>query len=238
MPGFGTYIHRFVQEDICIIILSNFEFVSVKSLKDELAALIESRFNPMLIAHWALDETEGHIAHDSVSQNHAELFGGPVWRPTEGVVGGALRLDGDDDFVGTEYVLDPSEDPFSVFAWIKGGAPGQAIISQLWGENWLRAEAGHGYLITELRPPTHTAQPLVSDVTVTDGDWHHVGLTWDGQNRALYVDDIKVAADVQPSSLARNIEGLNIGCGPEMTSGSFWSGMIDEAKIYDRAVKP
>jgi len=192
---------------------------------------------PFLLAHWALDEPEGHIAHDSVSQNHAELFGDPIWRPTEGVVGGALKLDGDDDFVGTEYVLDPSEGPFSVFAWINDGAPGQTVVSQLWGVNWLRTDNLSGYLLTELREPSHTAQSLISEVIVTDGDWHHVGLTWDGTNRVLYVDNVKVAADTQ-SSLARSVEGLNIGCGPDMMPGTFWSGLIDDIRIYNRAVNP
>jgi hypothetical protein len=190
-----------------------------------------------VIVHWALDEAEGHIAHDSVSQNHAELFGDPVWQPTEGVVGGALQLDGDDDFVGTEYVLDPSEGPFSVFAWINDGAPGQTVVSQLWGVNWLRTDNLSGYLLTELREPSHTAQSLISEVIVTDGDWHHVGLTWDGTNRVLYVDNVKVAADTQ-SSLARSVEGLNIGCGPDMMPGTFWSGLIDDIRIYNRAVNP
>jgi len=191
-----------------------------------------------VIAHWAFDETEGHIAHDSVSQNHAELFGDPVWRPTEGVVGGALLLDGDDDFVGTVYVLDPSEGPFSVFAWINDGAPGQTVVSQLWGMNWLMADASHGFLKSELRAPTLDAQALVSNVSITDGDWHHVGLTWDGTHRILYVDEVVVAADAQSTDLARSIEGLNIGCGPDMTPGSFWSGLIDDVRIYNRAVYP
>ena len=189
------------------------------------------------IAHWKLDEIGGAIAYDIADQNHAELFGDPVWRPTEGAIGGALQLDGDDDFVGTEYVLDPSEGPFSVFAWINGGAPGQAIVSQLWSANWLRTEDLSGYLLTELREPSHTAQPLVSEVTVTDGDWHHIGLTWDGTNRILYADGIEVAADTQPS-LARSVEGLNIGCGPDMMPGTFFSGLIDDVRIYNRAVKP
>ena len=191
-----------------------------------------------LIAHWTLDETEGPIAYDSFGENHAELFGDPIWQPTGGIKDGAIWLDGEDDFVGTEYILDPSENPFSVHAWVKGGEPGQTIVSQLWGANWLVTGTGHGHLATELRAPSHTAQPLVSEVTITDGVWHHVGLTWDGSNRTLYVDDVEIATDTQPSPLARSIEGLNIGCGPDMTSGTFWSGMIDDVRIYDRAVAP
>ncbi len=191
-----------------------------------------------LIACWALDETEGRIAYDSHGENHAEFFGDPTWQPTSGKKAGALWLDGDDDSLGTEFILDPSEGPFSVFAWIKGGAAGETIVSQLWGVNWLTTDAKHGFLKTELRAPSFTTQPLVSEATITNGDWHHVGLTWDSSNRILYVDGNVVAEDTQTSPLIRSIEGLNIGCGPDMTAGTFWSGMIDDVRIYDRVVEP
>lgn len=188
-----------------------------------------------LFAHWTLDETAGQIAHDSVGENHADLFGAPVWQPAGGVVEGALMLNGVDDFIGTETILDPSQDTFSVYAWVKGGAPGQAVVSQLWGVNWLSADVTNGYLMTELRAPSHAAQPLVSDVVITDGDWHHVGLICDGRHRILQVDDVEVARDTHPK-LGRNVEGLNIGCGPDMTAGTFWAGLVDDVRIYRPAV--
>jgi uncharacterized protein (DUF885 family) len=190
-----------------------------------------------LIAHYALDETGGQVAYDSVGENHAALFGNPTWQPAGGIHNGALSFNGVNDFIGTEFLLDPSEDTFSVYAWIKGGAPGQAVVSQLWGTNWLMADATNGHLRTELRAPSHTAQPLVSDVIITDGDWHRVGLICDGRHRILQVDGVEVARDTHPD-LARNVEGLNIGCGPDMTDGTFWSGMIDDVRVYSPAVIP
>ena len=61
-----------------------------------------------------------------------------------------MRLDGTDDFVATSRVLDPADGPFSVFVWIKGGAPGQVIISQQGAANWLMVDA-EGKLTTELK---------------------------------------------------------------------------------------
>jgi hypothetical protein len=34
------------------------------------------------------------------------------------------------------------------------------------------------------------------------------------------------------------INGLYIGAGSELMPGTFWSGLIDDVRIYDRAVKP
>jgi hypothetical protein len=64
-----------------------------------------------------------------------------------------------------------------------------------------------------------------------------VGLTWDGSNRILYVDDLEVAKDTQ-AQLGGSSEGLYIGAGKNLESGSFFSGLIDDVRIYDRAVTP
>jgi hypothetical protein len=77
----------------------------------------------------------------------------------------------------------------------------------------------------------------MSDAVVADGNWHRVGLVWDGANRSLYVDDILVATDTQ-SKLVGSGGGLNIGCDKNLSPGSFWSGMIDDVRIYNRAVIP
>jgi hypothetical protein len=51
------------------------------------------------------------------------------------------------------------------------------------------------------------------------------------------MDDILVAEDAQ-NGLARSIGGLNIGCGNNGAAGTFWFGMIDDVRIYSRAVIP
>jgi hypothetical protein len=79
--------------------------------------------------------------------------------------------------------------------------------------------------------------PLLSQTVITDGQWHCVGFVWDGGYRALYVDDTLVAEDSQPG-LSDSLGGLNIGCGSDLTAGTFFSGMIDDVRIYNRAVRP
>ena len=79
---------------------------------------------------------------------------------------------------------------------------------------------------------------LVSDIVVTDGLWHEIGLVWDGSDRILYVDDIEVARDTLSDGLKNAETGLHIGAGNNLAEGNFWSGLIDDARIYDRAVEP
>ena len=207
----------------------------------DLIALAEHLFEDYrLMAHWKLDETEGDIAHDGAGNNDGILTGGPLWQPADGQVAGALQLDGIDDYVSTTFVLDPAGAPFSVFAWIKGGAPGQVLISQTgrpWGANWLRAGPSDGSLMTELKGTGRWDRPLVSGSIITDGNWHHIGFVWDGSNRTLYVDDVAVTTDTQ-DDLGSTNGGLYIGAGRTLDAGSFFSGLIDDVRIYNRAITP
>ncbi len=190
-----------------------------------------------LAAHYPLDEAEGRTAKDSAGSNAGVLHGEPLWQPGGGKIRGAVQLDGLDDYISTGFVLDPAAGPFSAFAWIKGGAPGQVIVSQAGGANWLLTDAG-GRLMTSLSRPAGSRQaatPLVSQSNIVDGGWHRVGVVWDGTTRALYVDDVLVGQDAQ-SGLAGSSGGLNLGCGAGLEPGSFFSGLIDDVRIYNRAV--
>ncbi len=81
--------------------------------------------DPTLIAHWALDETEGMVVADSAGDNDAFVVGGTVWQPSSGQVDGALQLNGVDGCAIAGAVLNPTQGPLSVLVWINGGAPGQ-----------------------------------------------------------------------------------------------------------------
>jgi hypothetical protein len=60
---------------------------------------------------------------------------------------------------------------------------------------------------------------------------------WNGSERILYVDDIEVARDSQ-TGLTASGGSLYIGAGNALTPGTFWSGLMDDVRIYDQAVKP
>jgi subtilisin family serine protease len=191
-----------------------------------------------LIAQWKLDETEGRVAFDSAGTNNGTLIGNPTWQPTGGNLGGALQLDGVDDYVSTAFVLDPAAGPFSVFAWVKGGAPNQVLIAQSGGNNWLMTGPS-GTLRTMLGQSARGGVWPTTSAVIADGAWHHVGLVWDGMRRTLYVDDEEAAKDTNDQAgLTGSGAGLYIGAGSTFAPGSFWSGLVDDVRIYNRAVAP
>ncbi|MFC1603808.1 LamG-like jellyroll fold domain-containing protein [Planctomycetota bacterium] len=198
--------------------------------------LFEEVNDPTLIAHWALDETEGMFAADSVGDNDAFVVSGSAWQPGSGQVDGALQLNGVDGCAIAGAVLNPADGPFSIFAWVNGGAPGQVIVSQQATADWLATDA-EGNLITELICTGRSAGPLYCETVITDGQWHRIGLVWDGSHRTLCVDGVTVAEDAQPG-LEGSQMGLYIGTGKAMEPGTYFSGLIDEIRIYNRVVHP
>ena len=205
--------------------------------------LFEEIFPIELIEYWKLDEEEGDIAYNSISDNYGILSGDPTWQSNSGQVAGALEFDGIDDYVETDFVLSPTDGAFSVFAWIKGGAPGQVIISQSdgagIGETWLGMDALGGKLMTGLRPPATRSPipPMVSDFVITDGQWHHVGIVVTARGvRSLYADGMRVAFDTQSNNLPSSNGSLCIGSGKNLDIGTFFSGLIDDVRIYNKAL--
>jgi Tol biopolymer transport system component len=211
--------------------------VDVEDLKILAEHLFEEVFPVELVAYWKLDETEGDIAYSSTSDNHGILSGNPTWQSDSGQVVGALQFDGLDDYISTDFVLNPADYSFSVFAWIKGGAAGQVVLSQTGGANWLSADPSEGNFMTELVPPTTRSPlpPLISETQITDGNWHHIGFVWNGVHRTLYVDGVVAAEDMQ-SNLASSSNGLYIGVGKNLDADTFWSGLIDDVRIYNKAL--
>jgi hypothetical protein len=208
---------------------------------EDLKVLAEHLFEDYrLIAHWNLDEEAGVIAYDSVSENNADLYGEPIWQPTGGRVEGALDLDGIDDYISTPFIIDPAGQYLSTFVWIKGGEPGQVIISQVGdsGEIWLGIDSSEGKLITGFCDVYF--DPLVSEAVITDGQWHHVGLVYDLTvfHRRLYIDGALVVEDTSGVAGVFSDGGLYIGASKDLEGGSFFSGLIDDVRIYNGVLNP
>lgn len=57
--------------------------------------------------------------------------------------------------------------------------------------------------------------------------------------KPLYIDQVKIPADINVSSGLLSLDGgLYFGAGRDLDQSSFFSGLIDDVKIYDRARVP
>ncbi len=196
-------------------------------------------YSDELMAYWKLDETEGDIAYDTAGDHDATLSGEPAWIPTGGKMDGALQFDGLDDYVETDFILNPAEGAFRVTLWARGGEPNQVIISQqpdqTDGPIWLGADP-EGHLMTAWVDDQGQTDTLTAEASITDSLWHQIKLEWDGKRRALYIDDQEVARDQNARGKIKDFfTGLQIGTGPTRAANTFWTGTLDEIRIFDLA---
>ena len=187
---------------------------------------------------------EGNTNDSSGKGRNGTAMGGPLF--VAGKLGQAISLDGIDDYVNVDgykgILADAAgvQQAFTLSAWIKARSDGEIIT---WGTNTggqrmtfrvdtvIRVEQGSGNIRGTNGPD------------LRDDQWHHVAATIPQGARImdvrLYVD----GSDVTPGStttaafnLKANVD-VRIGMGGP-TGGRFFTGLIDDARIYDRALLP
>ena len=200
-----------------------------------------------LLAHYDLDEAsdmptdaDGDMydrkmfAFDySGSNRHATLKNADTWTVWKsGLIGNAIDLDGSNDYIEAPALLNPANGPFSAVAWVQGGQASQHLISQQdgggTGRSWIYLD-GSGQMSTYLGGSSLTAG------IVEASQWHQVGIIWDGQRRHLCLDGQIVASDAADQPNLESSSGrINLGC--SKTFASNWSGLIDDAGFWGRAL--
>ena len=76
-------------------------------------------------------------------------------------------------------------------------------------------------------------------IYIADSCWHRVGFVWDGSRRRLYADGTLVKADPAPiSGLTSSSGGLYFGAANVLAAGTFLEGLIDDVRLYTRALTP
>jgi hypothetical protein len=184
-----------------------------------------------LVAHYTF---EGNT-NDVVGGQNGTAAGTPVY--ATGKIGQAIELDGVDDSVdcGAGAVFNISTN-ITVACWIKVwqfDKTWQAIVTK-GDSSWRLHRSGTSNNIawgtTGLTP-----LDLTGSANVNDGQWHHVAGVYNGTQKRLYVDgNLDVWAD-STGTISSNTFNVNIGENAEAT-GRFWTGLIDDLRIYSRAL--
>ncbi len=186
-----------------------------------------------LVGYWKLDEGSGEVAKDSTSNhNDGKLQEGPKW--VDGKVGKALEFDGKDDCVdfGHPDSLNLGE-KLTLEAWIKADAVPASGEPQIIGkspEHYGMTYYTDGQVYFYISSGGNNAH-----TPMTTGEWHHVVGTFDGKKLCLYIDgELKQEVETQYPAIATCEWNVVSGKDPN-TAGRF-AGIIDEVKVYSRAV--
>lgn len=178
----------------------------------------------------------------------AAVLGGA--RQTAGVSGGALEFDGADDAVRLPYQdrLPLGAKDFTVSLWFRYTATtGEQPLLWMGGigttqpQVWMRAEPASDRITALITTRDGAAAPATASVRLpgarNDGQWHHLVLRRDGgaSTLALSVDGTSVSTANVPGSVSRN-SPFGVHVGQRMDSRAYFTGAIDEVRVYDRAL--
>jgi hypothetical protein len=206
---------------------------------------IEPQSSRGLVAYWNFDEGSGDIANDSAGNNDGTIYGAQ-W--TAGEIGNALNFDGVDDYVDFGTAIGNfGTDDFSVVFWFRTDTErwetimgkrvfcGEHSFFEL-SMSWPAAPK-HMYIELYDSRPSKVGS-FCSNQHLDDNQWHYITIIRQGVEAKLYVDGVLDASNssaevVNMSNSASFLLG-NGPCYPVHTD--FFSGELDEVRIYNRAL--
>jgi len=222
-----------------------------------LTSVVEAA-DPNLLVWWKLDETSGTTASDSSGNGHdGTLMGDPQWVP--GQINGALDFGGDGD-----HVIDNDAgnylnglDAMTFCLWVKSNLTntdrGFIYFTDPDGEDTcgMRYDSagldGGGTNVLKMSINTTETvslgreQQLESSNNLQTTTWQHYTMVWSsGEQLKFYVNGVLDSpTSNEPASTGTTVkfyEKLIIGKGSKGTANQGWDGLIDDVRIYNRAL--
>jgi hypothetical protein len=205
--------------------------------------------DPNLLGWWRFEEGRGSAAIDwSGYDHHGTIFGDPQW--VEGYDGGALAFDGNDyvEIVGFKGIT--GSHSRTCCAWIKTDTSKDIAEIITWGrdqpgEKWA-FYLDNGRLAVDVRDGY-----IVGEKDLRDGKWHHVAaalglgecdLIIRGDDGGFSMTETKLIIDGMCEQSSEVIDSAvntasywNVRIGGQ-TASSYFEGLVDDVRIYDRDV--
>ncbi len=193
-----------------------------------------------LLGYWNFNEGTGTVANDSSGNGYSGTVSGPTW--VTGYIGSALSFNGSSNYMVTPAI--PFTNSFSISAWVNPAVTTQGAYvriaeTQYYNGLYLGTNAGgteYKFIVNGGAGATGAcgaAYGCAEGGTVSSG-WHLVTGTYDGTTAILYVDGAQVATEkfTAPASIS-----LPLYIGRYFAaSGYGWTGIIDEIRLYSRAL--
>ncbi len=199
------------------------------------------------VAYWSFDN-DGDPGHDDSGNGHnGTVYGGVT--SIFGMCGKALDFDGVNGYINFgNTVGNFGTDDFSVVFWMRTNTSrGETVIGKrvfcgvhsFFEVTMSEDGTPPGSMLVELYQSYSNKNLIVSNQTLDDNQWHLIAITRDGVEARLYIDgdpdSSNSTVDITPIN---NGASLLLGNGPcrSVANISFFSGELDEVRIYDRAL--
>ena len=188
------------------------------------------------VAAYSFDDGAGTIAGDATGNGHPGTVVGAAW--ATGKFGSALNFDG----VGSRVDLAPLGKlyklGFTLEAWVKkSGMKSDVGVVGSWNSAqsggpmiWSDYISGRYFLTLNAGSPNY----LDSGQSPAVGQWQHLAATYDGSTARFFVNGTQVASRPFTGNVGDS-DVWRIGAYGANPFG-FFDGLIDEVRIYDRAL--
>ncbi len=197
--------------------------------------------DPNLVGWWKFDDAAGATAADSSSNKRDGALTGDFSFDKSSVAGKvdkAIRFDGKETRIGVKgYKGVTGTRPRTVAAWMKTSASRGEIVAwgmqdfgQMFIFGFIRGRIGvtpsGGYLY--MNPETH------------DDQWHHVAVVVQEAELPNLHDDVTLYLDGAPAEIhdigLLDLWPLQTGAELDVRIGRGFNGLLDDLRIYDRAL--
>jgi len=185
-----------------------------------------------LIAYFPFD---GDATDQSTNGIDGVLNGATLTTDRHGVENGAYEFNGTSDFISVPLNINPSEIPeLTLTAWVKPNiaTPIRQVISNDGGgfDRSLGIDSRSGELGWSLFAGSSL---VLGHFPINLNKWVFIAAVYDQEDETvkLYLNDQHIEGS---GTLGEGLDELRIGSNP--TFGEFFSGAIDEVKIYNKAL--
>ena len=190
-----------------------------------------------LVAAFGFNEGSGVQTHDASGQGNTGTISSATWT-TAGKYGNALSFNGTSAWV---TVADAASldltNGMTIEAWVNptSNAGWRTIVLKekygglaysLYSANGSARPAGYVYTTSEVGLAGTAALPL--------NTWAHLAVTFDGTTMRMFVNGVQVSTRALTESIVVSDQPLRIG--GNALVGEYYIGMIDEVRIYNRAL--
>ena len=227
----GTYYYKVTAEDAA---------GNVSGVSSEVNATVAANSGAGLVAAYSFDAGAGTSAVDSSGNGNTGTLANATWA-SGGKYGSALSFNGTNAWVtvnsSTSLAL---TNGMTVEAWVNPTTLGNAYRTVVFREQ-PGSEVYSLYANQSGNPQAPLGEVYVNgfkdasaSTGLATGSWAHLAETYDGSSVRLYVNGTLVSTTAAPGSLASSTAPLRIG--GNNIWGEYFGGLIDEVRVYNRAL--
>jgi len=207
---------------------------------NDLEALVNLPSDEDLVGYWSFDDGSGSVAVDgSGNGNDGTLVNMEDANWVDGIVGKCLDFDGTTQYV-TSSTSPSVSGNFSISVHIKRQGTGSGLNNTIIDVGNYTANNGFGLWINDSNELTWRINQDYNHYSVgipTLDTWRHYVLVYNGTTVKVYEDGIEIYTTNYSTNPTVVTNYMRAGK-RESTNNEYFNGLIDEVRIYNRALTP